>query len=208
MLLGKGPTLDFGSNAAELKLLGEEFAAAQAKYNSATSEDEKLDAGLAMERIKETAEALATATYESSEWAQKVLDDEITQITAIRDNTKDLPAALQAYLLDNAFTKGGSSVKEGFSADQTLYLREQESGILGYSSAYGLRRVPFNGYPILAHQDERLLTAEEAREQDRKGHGGVQVNFTGPITVRQDSDLDELARRLADQIEQARDRAG
>ena len=73
--------------------------------------------------------------------------------------------------------------------------------IMASSHAYGLKYVPHDNYPILAHQGERLLTAQEARAQDRAGAGGVSVTITGPVTVRQDSDIDAIAVRLADEIE-------
>lgn len=216
VLLGNETTLDFGKSANELAALAEEFAAAKKIYDSATSsEDEKREAGLKMERIKESTDALATAAYESSEWYQKVLDEELKQIDAIRDNTKWLEATTNELQIANAYSKGHL----GFDLTQPADMEELGAGlsetqaevlgpILGYSSAYGLRRVPFNGYPIIAHQDERLLTAAEAREQDRGGRNHLTVNFTGPITVRQDSDLDEIASRLADEIDKAQQRAG
>ena len=220
VLLGNETTLDFGKSADELAVLTKEFAAAKKIYDLATSsEDEKREAGLAMERAKESAEALATASYESSEWYQKVQDEELKQVDAIRENTKSLDAATNAYNLSNAFTKGrGFSLADKHYLETTSNYRDSDGdGVVTNSDyisnkwqahAYGLRRVPFNGYPLIAHQDERLLTAAEAREQDRGGRNHLTVNFTGPITVRQDSDLDEIASRLADEIDQARQRAG
>lgn len=220
VLLGKGTTLDFGAKTEELAALAEEYKYWNRRYNSAVGDENKegqREAGLNMERIKETAEALATASYESSEWYQKVQDEELTQIDAIRENTKGLEAATTAYILGNAFTKGqgGFDLQTGpiaGDADGNGVLTRAEAlayvNATRYSNAYGLRRVPFSGYPAVLHQDERVLTAAEAREQDRGGRNHLTVNFTGPITVRQDSDLDEIASRLADEIDQARQRAG
>ena len=53
----------------------------------------------------------------------------------------------------------------------------------------------------MLHQGERVLTAEEARRQSRSGAGGLSVTITGPVSVRQDSDIDAIVMRLADEIE-------
>lgn len=56
-----------------------------------------------------------------------------------------------------------------------------------------MRRVPETGLYLL-HQDETVKTAAESRAGS--GDGGLKVEFTGPITVRKESDLDEIAERL------------
>ena len=218
VLLGKETTLDFGGKANELATLAAEYKAESDRYAEARDSgntEEQREAGLAMERIYESTEALATASYESSEWYQTTMDAELKEITTIRENTDGLVAAMNTYILNNAFTKGqgGVDLQTGplvGDTDGNRYISRAEAtayaNSLGYSNAYGLRRVPFNGYPAVLHQDERVLTAAEARERD--GGSGLVVNFTGPITVRQDSDLEELASRLADELDQARERAG
>lgn len=73
-------------------------------------------------------------------------------------------------------------------ADATYGKRKQEEetntqnlgrGVLGLQgNAWGLNRVPYDNYPALLHAGERVLTAQEARRQER-GNGGVQVTITG-----------------------------
>ncbi|MFU0833875.1 MAG: TMP-3 domain-containing protein [Oscillospiraceae bacterium] len=75
---------------------------------------------------------------------------------------------------------------------------QKEIGLGGYAT--GLNRVPYNNYPALLHEDEKVLTGVEARSQKS---GGVNVTITGPVTVRKESDLDVIANRLYQKIKQA-----
>ena len=49
------------------------------------------------------------------------------------------------------------------------------------SHAAGLQRGPYDEYPALLHEGERVLTASEARAMDRAG-GGVQVSI-GSVSI-------------------------
>lgn len=215
VLLGEKASVFSAEDQKTLEDMRAEFREASARYEMTGDRE----AGQKMEQLREEAEALATAAYESSDWYQNnVLDTELDQIDAIRDNTRGLEAATNAYKKANAFTKGMGfwTLNNGISADTTdpnalpgmapgQSMGRPSRGAYYGSNAFGLKRVPFDGYRAILHQDERVLTAAEARE--REG-GGVRVTFSGPITVRQDSDLDEIASRLADKIELARVRSG
>ena len=76
----------------------------------------------------------------------------------------------------------------------------------GYSSATGIAWVPRNNYPIFAHQGERLLTQQQAREyadyeQGRSTGGGqgFAINIQN-MTVRSDSDIDMIAQKLYNKV--------
>lgn len=65
--------------------------------------------------------------------------------------------------------------------------------------AYGLKRVPYDGFPAMLHEGEQVLTAAQAREHA----GSQQVLITGnQFTVREEADIDrvatELYRKIAD----------
>jgi hypothetical protein len=66
-----------------------------------------------------------------------------------------------------------------------------------------MRRVPFDNFPIMAHAGERLLTASEARSQDRRGGGDV-ILQGGNYYVREEADINRIAIALADLIEMGR----
>lgn len=131
-----------------------------------------MEAGQKMVDLREEAEALATAAYESSEWAQSMRDAEIEQIDATRELTKTMVSATDAWRTNNAFSKGGMAgnpVLKFFGIGRSA--EEQQKSMddlreLGLY-AYGLDYVPYDEFPALLHQGERVLTAAEAREMDR-----------------------------------------
>jgi hypothetical protein len=66
------------------------------------------------------------------------------------------------------------------------------------SHANGLSYVPFNGYRAELHQGERVLTAQENRQYNNSSSG---VLITGnTFHVRQESDIDSIARALSQHI--------
>ena len=48
--------------------------------------------------------------------------------------------------------------------------------------AYGLNRVPYDGFPAVLHEGERVLTANEARAAGSGGGSGVTIQI-GEVTV-------------------------
>lgn len=152
--------------------LSAQYKEAEEAYNHGSKE-----AGQKMVDIKEEAEALATAAYESSGWAQKQVDMQIEQIDATRELTRTMASATDAWKINNAFSKGGTAgIKwdaNGLSSPYAVaeikdsddeHMRKLKS--LGLY-AYGLDYVPYDEFPALLHQGERVLTAAEARAMDR-----------------------------------------
>lgn len=85
--------------------------------------------------------------------------------------------------------------------------RRASRSVGGYSSATGIDWVPRNNYPIFAHQGERLLTQQQAREyadyEQGRGTGGGGQGFSINIqnmTVRSDSDIDMIAQKLYNKV--------
>ena len=212
VLLGEKTTVFSGEDSQKLEEMRAQFREASARYEETGSRE----AALEMVNLQESAEALATAAYESSEWYQKLQDTELDQIAAIRENTAGLAAATNALAVSNEKTKGVASTwKHGFATyEDAVTATGGDAGVLealGWydgSHAFGLKRVPYDGYRALLHQGEEVLTAEEAREQDN-GAGGVQIVITGnEFQVRQDSDIDGIAQALARELRKAGLRAG
>ncbi|WP_040659748.1 tape measure protein [Oscillibacter ruminantium] len=210
VLLGEQSSLFKGSAAERLSEMRGEFLNAQ---ETDRQEGGNQEAKLSMESLKEQAEALATAAYESSDQYQKMHDAELDQIDAIRENTAGLEAATNALKTSNAFSKGGASSIFDLTYDKSSANLSFNSGISKHevwkhgvksSNAFGLRRVPETGLYLL-HQDETVKTAAETREAG--GFGGVNVNMTGPVTIRQESDIARLGAEFRRELELARMRS-
>lgn len=198
VLMGHETTLYDDETAKELKGMRDAYLEAWNDYEQGNQE-----AGLKMESLKEQAEAMATAAYESSEQYQIMHETELDQIAALRENTAALNAWKNDYELQQEQSKGRGATPEGTDVPyyESLPGDWSYNADTGNSNAYGLKYVPYNGYPALLHQGEQVLTAEEARRKNRTAAEGVSVTITGPVTVRQDSDIDAIAVRLAQELE-------
>ena len=224
VLLGEETTLYQGENLEKLDALRASYEAASALYD----ETKDREAALEMERLKETAEALATAAYESSDQYQTYMDDQLEQIAEIRDHTAGMLAALNEYRLGQETSKGeaatwdfGPGVDEKFSSNPDNFnyfdVAPTGSGVEGrdgwyddgrnwHSYAFGLNRVPHDEYPALLHEDERVLTAAEARAADAGTDRRpiIQISVTGNDFVGTGEEMaDQIAEVIARKLEGA-----
>jgi len=70
----------------------------------------------------------------------------------------------------------------------------------GNGHASGLTRVPYDNYPALLHQGERVLTAQQVRQGERSA-GGVTVTITGnTFTGSSPSDAQSIAEQVASEV--------
>lgn len=200
LLTGKVGSLYKGEQADTLARLHEEYTALEAAFQDA-SEEEKITLGEKADSLKSQAETLAEGAFGASGKMQEVKDVELDLIAAIRDNTKALGEA--AYLTDyekqQELSKG-----QGFgnvTADPGYRsLRERDYG----PHAWGLDYVPYDNFPALLHQGERVLTASQARAADQGAGPRVQVTVTGNSFYGSDKDLeDRVARRVASEVVRA-----
>ena len=164
--LDKKSTVFSEEDAAKLEGLAAEFSEAEKSYQDGSKE-----AGKKMEDLREEAEALATAAYESSEWGQMLHDTELEQIAATRELTVGLESATNALEISNERSKGGAAgfldSLFGSFAEEDSEPQTRAKNSLGLF-AYGLDYVPYDEFPALLHQGERVLTAAEARTMDRQ----------------------------------------
>jgi hypothetical protein len=73
----------------------------------------------------------------------------------------------------------------------------------GQPRAFGVQRVPMDNYPIIAHEGERLLTKQQANQEDRKK--SAQVVVTGnTFVVREEADIEKVAAALVREINNSR----
>ena len=208
LLTGKGGSLYKGEQAETLARLHEEYTALAAAFQDA-SEEEKITLGEKADSLKSQAEALAEGAFGASGKMQEVKDVELELISAIRDNTKALGGA--AYLTDyekqQELSRGTSYAPplepgEETNAITSLWGKRLE-GVHG-RYAYGLDYVPYDNFPALLHQGERVLTASQARAADQGAGPRVQVTVTGNSFYGSDKGLeDRVARRVASEVVRA-----
>ena len=197
VLLGQDTTLFSPEQQEALAGMRDEFIQASADYQNGSQE-----AGIKMDNLRQQAEALATAAYESSETYQMVHDQEVDLVGAIRENTAALNGWKTNYETQQELSKGRAESWLGVDVTSTGTRRAQSNY---HRYATGLGRVPYNDYPAFLDEGERVLTAAEARTYGR-GSGGVTVSGN-TFVVRQESDIDAIAASLLVRIRQA-DMAG
>lgn len=159
-----------------------------------------------MGRLIMEAKVKAQNEYNASEGAQLMLESELSLIDSVRNNTALNDAYYDAGArLGTAFSRGRLSTIADNSAflaipdisgNVTTVDLSAAAGLNGYAT--GLSRVPYDNFPALLHEGERVMTAAEARSADNRA---VQVTISGnEFVVRQDSDIDAIATALADKI--------
>ena len=86
---------------------------------------------------------------------------------------------------------------------QPLGVLEYNEQLLGGSGyAYGLDRVPYDNFPALLHEGERVLTASQARAADA-GVGIHVAKVADTVVVREDADIERIAREIVRQTQRA-----
>lgn len=175
------------STAKQLEQLSGEYQAAMEDYKSGNDE-----AGVEMDSIITTAQGLADEQFKASDLYQQDLEAQENSLTALRENTAALQAASAAYSLSQSRTPGMATVPIGSGSGGTDKSYASKVGSLtqqanpgAFSSyaaarsyAYGLDRVPYDNFPSLLHEGERVLTAREARAQDQQTPT-ISISVTG-----------------------------
>lgn len=205
VMTGDALQLDYGDAQASIEQSVQQM---QEEYRLAGDETGK---------ILMQAEVLAMDAFNSSEDAQIALDAQRTLASNIRNDAaaKDefwngghemalefskgwassihLSVPAPTYVTDTEFTSGGGTL-----GGEYIPARGTSTG-----AAFGLNRVPYDDYPVLLHEGERVLTASQAREQDagKAPASGGQIVITGnSFSVRDDSDIQKIAAELLHQI--------
>lgn len=175
-------------------------------YQKAKAEGDAAEMG----RLIMEAKVQGMNEYNASDGAQLALEAEKTLVDTIRNDTSLNQDYWDAgYEKGNWFTKGlAAGVTDGWSITETLTPEEASKDAERLQTlkdlglyATGIDYVPYDNFPALLHQGERVQTAVEARSEDA-GSGGVQIVMYG-TTIREDADIDRVASALLEKMEMA-----
>lgn len=176
------------------------------EYQTAQAEGDAAEMG----RLIMTAKVQGMNDYNASEGAQLALESELALAGAIRDDTASDSAYWDAgYRKGQEFSKGlaaGMTIEGSVAsaASAGAYLGPGASSYRSPGYATGLERVPYNNFPALLHEGERVLTAREARNYGQNaGTGGVTITGN-TFYVRQEQDIQSIAQELLTQLQLAR----
>ena len=179
----------------------DEYQEAKAAGNAAT-----------MGRIIMEAKVKAQNEYNASEGAQLLRESEKTMIQNVSEDTTTRESYWNAgYELGAEFSKGRLAGMSGHltgDAGDTIvvtgktfhYQKTAADNAGGYAT--GLSFVPYNNFPALLHEGERVLTAAENRSYSAQP-GNVVISGNN-FTVRQESDIDAIAEALLQKLVLAR----
>jgi hypothetical protein len=106
------------------------------------------------------------------------------------------PDKLAGYLSKGAITKADAKRLYPEAYD---YL-EKNNLIPAGAFAFGKARVPFNNYPALLHEGERVMTKQEVL-QSKSNKSVVVGKLADTIIVREDADIDKIADALVNKLE-------
>ena len=173
----------------------------QAMQSNAYREAQAQKDGLKMGEILKRAQIQGMNEYNASEGAQLELESQKSLIGTIRDDSSLNNDYWQTgYDLGQQFNKGRAS-GIGNSTKDFAPTAVGDWSVSASSHAFGLSYVPYDNYPALLHQGERVQTAAEARQ---KSGGGAKVSFAGAVfNVRQDSDIDAIVDKIATKLERS-----
>ncbi len=196
VLTGKETMLDWNSgNEKRLSELAGLYQAAMEDYNNGNAE-----AGVLVETYLEEARALAEAQYDSSEAVRAQTVAENDMITAIRENTAALGGWNASYELSQNLTKGIAAARwdNYWSGSRSTTGPNPQRN--PYRYAVGIDYVPYDNFPALLHQGERVQTAVETRSQVKI----PTISVTGnSFNIREESDIDRVAEALLRKVELA-----
>lgn len=169
LTMGADTTVYSDEQAAKLQDMHDQYTSLVDQYQTATEEDKAVIAAQ-IEALMEDAQAMAESNYNASETAQQLRDVELDQIEAIRENTAALGYVAwggdyERQQEQSTGVYGGSGEIE-YTPGDISYNADLDSSLNQH--AFGLDRVPYDGYPAVLHEGERVLTAREAREMDQR----------------------------------------
>ena len=172
-------------------------------YKTAEAEGDAAEMG----RIIMKAKIDGMNQYNANEGKDEVLAQELSLIDSVREDTSLNDSYWDAgYTLGQSFSKGRAAGMMGSGSGETSASASPSRMLQGVtlpsggSYAIGIDYVPYDNFPALLHQGERVQTAEEARSD---GSGtSIQIVMNGTV-IREDADVERVASALLERMELA-----
>ena len=172
-------------------------------YKAAEAEGDAAEMG----RIIMKAKIDGMNQYNANEGKDEVLAQELSLIDSVREDTSLNDSYWDAgYTLGQSFSKGRAAGMMGSGNGETSASASPSRMLQGVtlpsgsSYAVGIDYVPYDNFPALLHQGERVQTAEEARSG---GSGtSIQIVMNGTV-IREDADVERVASALLERMELA-----
>ncbi|AFM02380.1 tape measure domain protein [Desulfitobacterium dehalogenans ATCC 51507] len=170
------------------------------EYKQAAAEGNRVEMG----KLLAEAQAKGENEYKASEGYQLQLATDQELIKKIReDQSLKKEYWNTGKALQEEFEKGRRAVSAaspyGYGDAYDYGWNGQVAGSVpgsGKVAAYGISYVPYDNFPALLHEGERVLTASEARAL--KGSGASNISITGnSFIIREEADIGKIARELA-----------
>lgn len=209
----------------EYKIAEAEYYDAQKLGNEQTM----LETGAKMGEILAEAQAIAVNEYNASDGAQLQLETNMSLINNIKKDSALLDSYWDAgyiwgletskgykyamgesktYEIDEVYDWFGG--EENLTPEQKKLLKDNKGravadhvkaeAMKGNGKAYGLSYVPYDNFPALLHEGERVLTAGENRNYGNS----TPISITGnTFVIRQESDIKSVAHEIARMMNQA-----
>ena len=197
-----------------------------AELSKEYSEAKAKDDGATMGRIQMEAQVIAATEYKKTEGAQLEIESQKALVSGIQEAMaqdgvykdfgynmglefdKGFLSALRENDPAAEYAKGTYAWNSGRSTSSTssspYAAREQAPKRSGGAKAFGMSYVPYDNFPALLHEGERVLTASQARQYDAGGSLSITINLGG-VSTRMESrqDAEEIARVIAEEVVQA-----
>ena len=170
------------------------------EYKTAEAEGDAAEMG----RILMKAKIDGMNEYNANEGKDEELAQELSLIESVRNDTALNNSYWDAgYTLGQEFSKGrAAATTDSVWADavnnfNSGYTKHRS----GHQRAMGIDYVPYDNFPALLHEGEKVLTAGEAR-QEKNGVSGIQIVMNGTV-IREEADVQRIAQEMLNKLEEA-----